>query len=57
MKTFTDGTSTDGSCLSVKGFTDGLSVGITAYNNGPSVAVAVLWCSAPSFELFACGGW
>ena len=45
MKTFTDGTSTDGSCLSVKGFTDGLSVGITAYNDGPSVAVAVLWCS------------
>jgi hypothetical protein len=45
VKTFTDGTSTDGSCLSVKVFTDGLSVGITAYNDGPSVAVAVLWCS------------
>jgi hypothetical protein len=45
VKTFTDGTSTDGSCLSVKVFIDGLSIGITAYNDGPSVAVAVLWCT------------
>jgi len=56
VKTFTDGTSTERSCLSVKVFTDGLSVGITAYNDGPSVAVAVLWCSARtcflSFSLF-----